>query len=294
MRSMQPLKAVILCVAVSISAPASQAQTTPTEGEPQSFQALVTDIQSMLTELGYRPGGVDGKMGERTQQAIRRYQSNTGLPVDGHPSQALREHLLATTGRAPTAAASSADESATARTSSRKAAWQGEMVADAQLRVAPSDASASTQSVAVGTAVDVIRRQGRWLEVRLGEDGAEGWVKQVSVRAAATGSAPSASEKKSGGFFAGLARGISRLLGGSSDAPGNQGSVTVGVRGLAPEDLASTIPDPAELEEMESYRADEQQALRFAAEERLTTVTVEYLQSAPAAAPAPSASGGRN
>ena len=280
---------------MSVSAPASLAQTAPAEGAPESFQALVTDIQRMLTELGYRPGGVDGKMGERTRQAIRRYQSNTGLTVDGHPSHALREHLLATTGAAPAASAPSGDAGAATRTSRRKAAWQGETVADALLRVAPSDASASTRSVAAGTPVDVIRRQGRWLEVRLGEDGAEGWVKQVSVRAAST-PASTASHKNSGGFFAGLARGISRLLGGSSDAPGDQGSVTVGVRGLAPEDLASTIPDAAELDEMESYRADEQQALRFAAEERLTSETIDYLDSAPIAAPAPapSSAGGRN
>jgi len=292
MRSSRLLLAVIVCIAVGVFAPAAQAQTASVSSAPQSFQDLVRDIQRMLTELGYRPGGVDGKMGDRTRQAIRRYQSNTGLPVDGHPSRALHEHLLETTGAAPAASASQGEASSEIRTSQRKAAWQGETVADALLRVAPSDASASTRSIAAGTSVGVLRRQGRWLEVRLEDDGAEGWVKQVSVRSAAD-AAPAASKKESGGFFAGLARGISRLLGRSSDTPRDQGSVTVGVRGLAPEDLASAIPDPGELDEMESYRADEQQALRFAAEERLTAETVEYLDTA-AVAPAVPAAGGRN
>ena len=292
MKSIRPLsaavQAAIVCVAMWVLAPACAAQTT--SSAPESFHQLVTDIQRMLTELGYNPGSVDGKMGERTQQAIRRYQSNTGLPVDGHPSQALHQHLLATTGAAPQASTTGGTTAAAARTSRRKAAWRGTLISDALLRVAPSDASASTQSISEGTSVDVIRRQGRWLEVRLEDDGAEGWVKQASVRAA-TDTATAPAREEGGGFFAGLSRGITRLLGGASDAPRDQGSVTVGIRGLAPEDLASTIPDPAELEEMESYRADDQQALRFAAEERLSAQTVDYLDSATAASPAPGAAG---
>lgn len=283
--------AVMFCAAAWIFAPAAPAQTATQSAAPESFQELVTDIQRMLAELGYRPGAADGRMGERTRQAIRRYQSNTGLPVDGHPTRALRDHLRVTTGAAPDSSAPRAAPSTAAGTSPRTAAWRGEVVADALLRIAPSEASASKQRIARGSGVDVIRRQGRWLEVRVPQSGAEGWVKQVSVRSVSDGHAAPA-EKKSGGFFAGLARGISRLLGGSRDTPQSQGSVTVGVRGLAPEDLESAIPDVGELEKMESYRVDEQQAFRFAAEERLTAENIEYLDVTPAA-PAPS-SGGRD
>jgi peptidoglycan hydrolase-like protein with peptidoglycan-binding domain len=260
-----------------------QSASTAAQTSPSSFQELVTDIQRMLTELGYRPGTIDGKMGNRTRQSIRRYQSNTGLPVDGHPSPALHQHLRVTTGAAaPAASTTGASAVATSEPSKRKAAWQGEIVSDALLRVAPSGSSVSKQRLAKGTRLDVIRRQGAWLEVRLGDSGSEGWVKQASVRAVSdTASAPS-KKKKSGGFFASLARGVSRLLGGSSDTPEDQGSVTVGIRGLAPEDLASTIPDPGELDRMESYRADQDQAFRFASEEQLTTQTIEYLTAADA------------
>ncbi len=251
------------------------------------------EIQRMLTELGYRPGDVDGIMGKRTRNAIRRYQSNTGLPVDGHPSRALHEHLRVTTGAAPPAASTTrASTRADGQTSQRKAAWQGETVSDALLRIAPSGASSSRQRLARGTRVDVIRRQGAWLEVRLAGNGVEGWVKQVSVRALGdTAAAPK--KKESGGFFAGLARGVSRLLGGSGDSPQEQGSVTVGIRGLAPEDLAATIPDAGELDKMEAFRADQDQAYRFAAEEQLTTQTIEYLEGSGTTEQAPGFSGGR-
>ncbi|MDX1431861.1 MAG: SH3 domain-containing protein, partial [Gammaproteobacteria bacterium] len=61
-----------------------------------------------------------------------------------------------------------------------------------------------------------------------------------------------------------------------------QGTVTVGVRGLAAEDLAAARPDQAELEKMESYRASRDQAYQFASRGRLSAQTVDYL-------PAPSA-----
>jgi hypothetical protein len=161
------------------------------------------------------------------------------------------------------------------------------------LRIAPSEASASKQRLEKNTPLEVIRRQGPWLEVRVKNSRSEGWVKQVSVRAAAeAASAPSKSE--SGGFFANLARGVSRLLGGSSNAPQDQGNVTVGIRGLAPEDLASAVPNPGELDKMESFRADRDQAFRFASEERLTAQTIEYIPAPSAGSGGAAATGGRS
>jgi peptidoglycan hydrolase-like protein with peptidoglycan-binding domain len=290
------LLASIFCIALSVPAGGPEAQTTSgaTQNAANSFQQMVLDIQRMLTELGYSPGPVDGAMGERTRQAIQRYQSNTGLAVDGHPSEALRQHLRVTTGSAAPASAStgSAVAQPAARPGTRKAAWQGQTISDALLRIAPSDSSVSRQRLAKGTELAVIRRQGAWLEVRVEGGGAEGWVKQVSVRAAETATAPSKTE--SGGFFANLARGVSRLLGGASETPQDQGNVTVGIRGLAPEDLASAVPNPGELDKMESFRADRDQAYRFASAEKLTAQTIEYIPDPDAAAPATGGSGGRD
>lgn len=43
----------------------------------------VTQIQERLTELGYDPGTVDGIFGARTQEAVRAFQQDYGLAVDG-------------------------------------------------------------------------------------------------------------------------------------------------------------------------------------------------------------------
>jgi membrane-bound lytic murein transglycosylase B len=70
----------------------------------QDAQAL----QEALIQLGLDPGKPDGVLGSRTKAAIRGYQRQTGLPVDGHPSMDLLEHLRQTmaaldTNKAPAA-----------------------------------------------------------------------------------------------------------------------------------------------------------------------------------------------
>jgi len=55
--------------------------------------ALIREIQENLTALGYDPGPADGVMGNRTHWAIRDYQKEAGLPIDGEPSQDLLEQL---------------------------------------------------------------------------------------------------------------------------------------------------------------------------------------------------------
>lgn len=43
----------------------------------------VAQIQARLTELGYDPGTADGIFGARTQEAVRAFQQDQGLAVDG-------------------------------------------------------------------------------------------------------------------------------------------------------------------------------------------------------------------
>ena len=50
-------------------------------------------LQQQLILLGLYPGEADGMLGSRTKAAIRGYQRQAGLPVDGHPSMELLEHL---------------------------------------------------------------------------------------------------------------------------------------------------------------------------------------------------------
>ncbi|HTT08495.1 MAG TPA: peptidoglycan-binding domain-containing protein [Gammaproteobacteria bacterium] len=53
----------------------------------------VRQIQSALKRLGLYDGQVDGVAGPRTQNAIRSYQQQNGLAVNGQPSTQLLEHL---------------------------------------------------------------------------------------------------------------------------------------------------------------------------------------------------------
>lgn len=62
-------------------------------------RAYVVGIQQALEARGYRPGPADGVAGQRTRAAIRRYQSDAGLPVDGQPTPELLNRLKFVGGR---------------------------------------------------------------------------------------------------------------------------------------------------------------------------------------------------
>jgi len=53
----------------------------------------IASIQSGLARLGYDPGQVDGAFGPKTERAIRRYQLDHGLLVDGRPTPELAAHI---------------------------------------------------------------------------------------------------------------------------------------------------------------------------------------------------------
>ena len=56
-------------------------------------ERLVAEIQELLTELGLYHGAIDGDAGTGTDRAIRLYQAETKLPIDGNATQALLKHL---------------------------------------------------------------------------------------------------------------------------------------------------------------------------------------------------------
>jgi len=59
----------------------------------QANGAAVGQIQAGLTELGYDPGPIDGAMGSQTATAIRAYQRDNKLLVDGRPTYQLAQHI---------------------------------------------------------------------------------------------------------------------------------------------------------------------------------------------------------
>ncbi|MFH1478323.1 MAG: peptidoglycan-binding protein [Candidatus Omnitrophota bacterium] len=48
-----------------------------------SFRPTTKDIQIALKNAGFDPGGIDGKMGQRTRQAVKEFQKTKGLKIDG-------------------------------------------------------------------------------------------------------------------------------------------------------------------------------------------------------------------
>ncbi|RMD65169.1 MAG: peptidoglycan-binding protein [Alphaproteobacteria bacterium] len=66
---------------------------TPASYEPGTDRATVARVQTALSELGYDPGPVDGILGPKTASAIRQYQREHNLLVDGRPSPELARRL---------------------------------------------------------------------------------------------------------------------------------------------------------------------------------------------------------
>lgn len=56
-------------------------------------QSAVMRVQAGLNKLGYDPGTIDGAMGPRTASAIRAYQRDHNLLVDGRPTYELAQHI---------------------------------------------------------------------------------------------------------------------------------------------------------------------------------------------------------
>ncbi|MFK8067787.1 MAG: peptidoglycan-binding protein [Gammaproteobacteria bacterium] len=62
--------------------------------KPKSKQySSVRQIQSGLAAKGYHPGPSDGIAGRQTRKAIRDYQRDNGLLVNGQPSPQLVSHI---------------------------------------------------------------------------------------------------------------------------------------------------------------------------------------------------------
>lgn len=70
-----------------------QGSTSVDEMNPGMRNAYIVGIQEELVAHGYRAGPPDGVIGGRTEGAIRHYQRDAGLPVDGRATKELLDHL---------------------------------------------------------------------------------------------------------------------------------------------------------------------------------------------------------
>jgi hypothetical protein len=123
--------------------------------------------------------------------------------------------------------------------------------------------------LAEGTPLTVLERAGGWTRVEAA--GERGWVRVFHLRFPATAQV---------GAGAGVMDNVTSALGFGRERAKGATIATTGVRGLTPEDLRNSSPDPGALGRMHSYRADAASAERFAREGRLAAVSISFDEAA--------------
>lgn len=87
-----PIGALLAPVASAIIASQTSDQQPQPAAATRSAQPVVAAVQSVLAEMGYSPGTIDGVMGVSTEEAIRRFQLRRALEPNGQiTSDLLRE-----------------------------------------------------------------------------------------------------------------------------------------------------------------------------------------------------------
>ena len=126
--------------------------------------------------------------------------------------------------------------------------------------------AATVASLPENTPVKVLARGGGWTRVEAG--GKSGWVRVFHLRFPSSVESGAASSGSGGLAALGSALGF----GGSKTSEARL--ATTGIRGLSTEDVKNASPDPAQLQRMQSYRADRGSAERFAREAKLAEARI--------------------
>ncbi|GAB4372583.1 MAG: hypothetical protein Kow00114_34090 [Kiloniellaceae bacterium] len=92
-RSASILAALAAAVLIQPAPAAAQPAVQLAQAESGLEAAYVRGIQKELLAHGYKPGPVDGVAGPQTRAAIRAYQADAGLDVDGKADKRLLDHL---------------------------------------------------------------------------------------------------------------------------------------------------------------------------------------------------------
>jgi hypothetical protein len=138
-----------------------------------------------------------------------------------------------------------------ALSSSLALAAPGLALKDENMLAQPSATAATVGKMSKGMSVDIIAKQGGWLQVKAGKS--QGWVRLLSVRAGAGGAG--------GDGLAGVA-GVAGAVTQKSDP--SRVVAVAGVRGLNEEDLKGAKYSAEEMARLERYAVSTAQAQAFA------------------------------
>lgn len=136
----------------------------------------------------------------------------------------------------------------------------GTVLKSDDIRAEPFRDAKKVGSVAAGEKVEIIKREGGWLNISAPK---KGWIRMLSIK---RGAGPAASAKPSG-----------VLAAASGRAGTGQVVSTSGIRGLNEEALKAARFDEKELKTMESYGTARRDADKFAAKAKLKARPVDYL-----------------
>ncbi len=129
---------------------------------------------------------------------------------------------------------------------------------------------ATVKALPENTAVKVLQRAGGWTRVDAG--GQAGWVRVFHLRF------PAVAESGSTSSGANALSGLGSALGFGRQKSQNTTIATTGIRGLSAEEMKNASPDAAALQKLQSYRADNAAAERFAREGKLNPQKVSYAE----------------
>jgi hypothetical protein len=129
------------------------------------------------------------------------------------------------------------------------------------IRMEPFGDAKVVATLAAGAKVDVLKKDGGWLQVKSPKG--KGWVRMLSVRQGEVAKKP------------GAAAGVLGLASGRAGT--GKVVATTGIRGLNEEDLKTAKFNETELKLAESYATSGADARQFAAAGKLAARTFDYL-----------------
>ncbi len=145
------------------------------------------------------------------------------------------------------------------------AAETGYTLKATELKDKPFLDAATVATLPEKTVVEIVIRQGGWMQIKTADAKQQGWVRMLSVKLGSSDQKP-----QSGGNL------LSALGIGSKPRPSGTSTVTTGVRGFSEEDLAEAKPNAAEVEKMKSFAATSAQAVKLAESGKLEARQVAY------------------